>query len=95
MLKEFIKYDKESIHKVTISIQELNRILSENRVPVKILSRHEETSSFCKLSVENNGIVPAEIAIGNLLGISIKEWYWSENGYGVCLEYQVKKENKK
>lgn len=95
MLKEFKKFDRDSIHKVTISIKELNRILSDNGVPVKILLRCEEKSSFCKLSVENNGIVPAEIAIGNLLGISIKEWYWSENGYGVCLEYQVKKENEK
>jgi len=96
MLKEFRKYDRDSIRKAIIPVRKINEILSDNDIPIKILYKYEDKSNFCKLSIENNShtTLVSSVVVGNLLGITIEDWYWVNNGYDICIEYQVKKEIK-
>lgn len=87
MIKEFKKYDRIAIKSTEVPISVLNQIFEAAESDLRILTRHEESSQFCKMSSHSEQNKPHTAIAGDILGIHICDWQWSNDGYSVVIKY--------
>lgn len=88
MIKEFKKYDKRATKTTVVPISELNEIFKASGRSLVLLTRYEEAFKNCKMSSRSDENVPHQVIAGNVLGIRIIDWEWSNDGYSVVITYE-------